>query len=548
MNRSIITTSSAPQLGPCRQRGPILRLRKYGQNDFERFDAERAGGTYLNVGSRSIGQVEIDVKYRWKEAQWGVVGSNKRPGGIVYMDLTFSQPHGYRLKSARVFVTLSEDSNTYMLKKSAPKRERASSRSRNLMNGNYGLQLTEHFGPHLLTGPKTVQKESKSTSFVPTVELGGIVGLGGVGQSKDISRDRESQWTFMGRIRKLESSRCYTTLEWELSENELDHSQPHKPDYQTGFAFEHNCRPVYMRVEIEGKLRGKGQRLAHKLRHNSFVDRCHPFSSNPNKENFSSLTCIDLSENKEFQMILDPIAKSLDEAMGLKNSSLNRGLEVPGPMQAQYFEEVPNQGHLPHPHQSQVSLANEQPEPPALQPGQASQPLQYTQNHQQPTLPEPQEASSPPWRTTHTEDDILIRALAAYRAARPNVTAHVNVQERQEPEDPTPNSDDTTVGSTTVVDSEQQPSSVGSEVDDPVAEIVKTYPAVRYFLEILVGLQKIQGKSEVESKTKREAPSITSPGDIKIGPELSGTGILIMILYGMVGLAAAYLIYLFASY
>ncbi|KAK3986749.1 hypothetical protein QBC44DRAFT_247481, partial [Cladorrhinum sp. PSN332] len=325
-----MTASSAAQPAlRFRRRGPTISVRKYGQNDFERFDEETARGSHLCVGSMSIGKVDIDVKYRWKEARWGVLGDDKSPGGVVYMDLTFKQPHGYWLESARVFVTLSEDSSTYALGK-ARRRDRVSSRIRNSINSDYDLQLTEHFGPQFLTGTKTVQTESKLNSFIPTIGAMGVAEIGGMGHSSATLKQRESRWIFKGTIRKPRDSDSFRTLEWELSENQLDPNQPHKQDYQTAFAFEHNYRPVFMRVEVEGKLRSKTQSAKHKVHHNFLR-----FSSNPNKKDCSTLTHIDLSENKGFQKSLDPVATSLNMAMEMKNG-LNPPLEMPDPTQAHY--------------------------------------------------------------------------------------------------------------------------------------------------------------------------------------------------------------------
>lgn len=58
---------------------------------------------------RYLGKVDVDCRYRWKKAQWGVLDTTERPAGIVYMDITFKQPPGYWLQSVTVFVTLSQD-------------------------------------------------------------------------------------------------------------------------------------------------------------------------------------------------------------------------------------------------------------------------------------------------------------------------------------------------------------------------------------------------------------------------------------------------------
>lgn len=96
-----------PQNSSCR--GPSLKVWRYGRNDFEEFNESDARGHHLRVGHGKIGKVDVDCKYSWSDAQWGTLGIEKKnPAGIVYMDVTFKQPQGYWLKTASVFITLSE--------------------------------------------------------------------------------------------------------------------------------------------------------------------------------------------------------------------------------------------------------------------------------------------------------------------------------------------------------------------------------------------------------------------------------------------------------
>ncbi|KAK4458668.1 hypothetical protein QBC42DRAFT_314040 [Cladorrhinum samala] len=464
MSVSAISTSSATgaQSRPAggRRGGPTISVRKYGHNDFERFDEETARGTHLCVGSGSVGKVDVDVKYRWKQSQWGVLGDDKSPAGIVYLDLTFKQPHGYWLKSARVFVTLSEDSSTYALGK-ARRRDRVSARIRNSINPDYDLQLTEHYGPQFLTGTRTVQNVTKLNSLVPSIGAMGMFEVGGMGQASVKAQQRECRWVFKGTVRKPRDSDSLRTLEWELSENELDPAQPHKQDYQTAFAFEHNYRPVFMRVEVEGKLRSKSQNAKHKVAHNLLR-----FSSNPNKKDYSTLTHIDLREGKSFQKNLDPIATSLSRAMEMKNM-LDPPLEVPGPTPAHFFQAGPDQSISTGKHQQQGHHTAPALQHDGSQASAAPELAGKTPHPQHQSLTESANYNLGPEDIGNRSDlaeVVLLRTLRRHQTARrnrPDLAAHVRLEEMRDNDDndSTPEDSDadvqTSVGSSTLVNSQR---------------------------------------------------------------------------------------------
>ncbi|KAL2193223.1 hypothetical protein P885DRAFT_45897, partial [Corynascus similis CBS 632.67] len=306
------TAQSQPQ-----QRRPPIKVRRYGRNDFERFDEEVARGSHLCVGSASIGKVDIDCKYHWRKAQWGVLGREQTPAGIVYMDITFKQPHGYWLERATVYITLSEDMSSYAL--GAPRRDRT--KLRRSLESDYAVQITEHYGPRYLTGTKTVHTQTKEDAFVPTV---GVMGFefGGIGTTFSTSKERVGRWVFKGTVCRPQGRDGLRTLVWELSENSLNPEQVHNQTYQTAFAFEHSRRPVFMRVEIEGKLRDRSRQMKHGLLR---------FSSTFGKKDHSTLTELDLSRQVEFNKSLDQIAHGLDMSMQMENCG-NVPVEVPDPM------------------------------------------------------------------------------------------------------------------------------------------------------------------------------------------------------------------------
>jgi hypothetical protein len=289
-----------------RSRRPALKIRRFGNSDFERFDEESARGSHVCVGRASIGKVEVDCKYHWRKAQWGVLGQQKNPAGIIYMDITFKQPHGYSLQNATVYITLGEDNPHVSSEKGRPGRKQQAS-----LTTAYSVQMTDHFGPRFLTGTETLMSEIKTSSFMPTFGAAGFE-LGGVGIQSAIAKDRISRWKFKGTVARSRDGEGFRTLEWELVENELDPQQAHSQIFHTGFAFEHSQRPVFMRVEVQGRLKSKGRQLKHgALR----------FSSSLGKKDNATITEIGLTKTNPSNQCLDAIAEGLDMAMQQENYS-----------------------------------------------------------------------------------------------------------------------------------------------------------------------------------------------------------------------------------
>ncbi|TLD14083.1 uncharacterized protein PgNI_03105 [Pyricularia grisea] len=328
MSTQIALNTAQPQaFGP---RGPAIRVRRFGQNDFERFDEENAVGHHLCVGEKTISKVNIECKYRWRQSQWGLIGTQSSPAGIIYMDILFHQPDGFWLESATVYVTIGEDEHlTYALGK--PKKERRSQRHAHspeqyrLGDLEYSVQMSEHYGPKLLTGTKTLRQEVKTSEFLPTLGVMGMAELGGVGHRSSYVQERVDCWKFQGNVVRPQGQPGFRTLRWDLTENKFEPNQPHSPEYHTAFAFEHSRRPMYMRVEIEGKLKSRSQRIFHRT--------CHFSSAMGNKDN-STLTHMDLRRLMPLRR-LDEVARGLDMAMQMKNCE-KVPVQVPGPRPARF--------------------------------------------------------------------------------------------------------------------------------------------------------------------------------------------------------------------
>ena len=269
--------------------------------------------------------MDIDCKYHWKKAQWGVLGNEKTPAGIVYMDITFKQPKDYWLKQGNVLITLSDDSPSEP--RSAPRRP--SDMAIRPLSSDYAVQLTNHYGPQLLTGTKTILAKTKHNKFVPTVGAMGFE-MGGVGCESATVKHSAGRWVFKGTLGTPKGGDGLRTLEWELSENDVNPEQVHNQTYQTAFAFEHSMRPVFMRVEVKGKLLGRRHQMKHAVLR---------FSSTFAKKDDSTLTELDLGRTVEFTSSLDHVAQGLDMAMQMANCE-RLPVEVPDPTPAHFIPEI----------------------------------------------------------------------------------------------------------------------------------------------------------------------------------------------------------------
>ncbi|TLD32699.1 hypothetical protein PspLS_01660 [Pyricularia sp. CBS 133598] len=309
--------------------GAPIEMRSYGQNDYHRFEAEALRGSHLSVGSKRLGKVDVDCKYRYQKTQVGVMGQDKKPAGIIYMDITFHQPHGYWLQSAVVYITIGEDDTSdtsYILAQSkTPKKHRTGRQRR----ADLAVQMTQHFGPRCLTGPETTRTEVKHNSFVPTVGIMGFE-VGGMGRSSFSSQELKGHWTFKGSVVTPKGCLGLRTLQWEFTANKLEPDQNSPHDYRTAFAFEHSRNPLYMRVEIDGKLQSKVKNLCHNLA---------IFSSHLGRKDSSTVTRMHLSHKKVPHKELDEIAEGLEKAMQMENLE-RTPVKIPGSAIATFSEHV----------------------------------------------------------------------------------------------------------------------------------------------------------------------------------------------------------------
>ncbi|KAM3069092.1 hypothetical protein ACMFMG_004272 [Clarireedia jacksonii] len=264
----------------------------------------------VSLNYHKLGKVNIDCKFRQSKTRWGIYGKDQWPTGIIYIDLIFDQPNDCRLSSATVLVTLEEDhSNTSENDDRLTKTDTAS----NL------VQIIDRYGPKHLRGPEKVTNVKKTLKGTPNVNILGN-GAGGLGMDIEKTCTYASRWTFNGTLvpelpgkgkrQKDTRGMVYKSVKWELSENDIATQSVHSNVIHTGFAFQHEGKPCYLRVEIDGKLQRTRDRFKQKLL---------KFPPALQKHQGSILTTIDPGQSKKCTERFDAVVDGLEKAMEYEN-------------------------------------------------------------------------------------------------------------------------------------------------------------------------------------------------------------------------------------
>lgn len=275
-----------------------------------------------SLGSRNLGKVRVDCRFRLSESQWGVLNQST-PAGVLYVDLNFDQPQDCRLKSATVLVTLEKEDPACTT--TPPDRDT--------------LQLTDYYGPKHLSGEPTTLPRKRVYQLMPEVNAMGCSG-GGVGVNSEKTTNEVRRWMFTGQLMPGKASNnavAYRTLKWELTENELDLQSFHNNVIRTGFAFEHDREAFQIRVEIQGKLQKRGRQLKE-----SWKDKARhlKFPPEANRDQGSAITLVDVRQTRQFQRNLDNLAMGLPHEM-IRRNQLEVPVEVPNSMPS-LFQELPS--------------------------------------------------------------------------------------------------------------------------------------------------------------------------------------------------------------
>ncbi|RYP19516.1 hypothetical protein DL767_009634 [Monosporascus sp. MG133] len=267
--------------------------RKFGKSDFERFDD--ISSLQASIGGGEIGKVKVDCRFQFKKSQWGVLEHKNIPAGIIYLDLAFHQPADCRLKSARVTVTLDD---------------RLDAVSENRHSGTPRIEITNWYGPKQLSGRPTRILKTKRSNMTPYIEAMGMAGVGGVGKDSEETFVQESRWTFSGTVFRGEKTSAITTIQWDLTENDLEAQPTHSNVLHTAFAFKHEGEPFLIRVAVSGKLQSKYGQAKHKFR---------KFPSSLTKDGRYATTLVNFGGKYTFVKPLDELARGLAFAMEKEN-------------------------------------------------------------------------------------------------------------------------------------------------------------------------------------------------------------------------------------
>ncbi|KAL8388803.1 hypothetical protein RB595_008942 [Gaeumannomyces hyphopodioides] len=291
--------------------------RKRGTYSYHRFDDRIHGPT--SVGGAAIGKVQVDLKWNFRQSQWGCIDGDK-PAGILYLDIGLHQQVDYRLVSIVVEVTLEDIS---------PEDGGGDP------DEDVPVQMTDWFGPKQILGREHVQHVTKDSKFQPSFEGFGF-GIGGVGKSSQSETLVRSRWEFAGRLKRPDRTKTravggthYKTLQWTVSENELESARNNT--IHVAFTFEHGGQPFHMHAKVEGTLRSKRDRFMNGLRDLKFGPR-HDRSGDVSTTYVGTYT--------GYRMPLDELAKGLDLAMQERNWR-SRPAEIPEPQQATFGEIQP---------------------------------------------------------------------------------------------------------------------------------------------------------------------------------------------------------------
>ncbi|KAJ5606053.1 hypothetical protein N7510_008834 [Penicillium lagena] len=330
------------------RRPPARFARKYGST-FNYLD--RAAN--VSLCDQALGKVRIDCGLRLSKSQWGVAGPVDNQAGILYMDLTFGQTKDSRLTSAVVEISLEdlEDLRTgsdYQIEPESTPRDnlpvQTNEENRVMVNEvveRIILRLLHftHFGPRELCGEPTKTTTKTTRHLTPNVNVLGN-GAGGLGLDQEQTVEQTSRWLFTGNLHrgsKLgagQRSILSRTLRWELSEDDFQPQPMHSNVIQTGFALEHDCRPFYIRVEIQGKLQRKHGRFKNNMK------QLLRFPSESKKRQGTTMTLVLPDRRMANTRRLDAIAQGLPYDMERANLESVR-VQLPSALPASFQEAAP---------------------------------------------------------------------------------------------------------------------------------------------------------------------------------------------------------------
>ncbi|KAI0106081.1 hypothetical protein F4814DRAFT_430414 [Daldinia grandis] len=238
--------------------------RGYGPSDFDKFDRYSAC-----CGYGQLGEVKVTTQINFKESEWGLIGADT-PGAIIHMNIGFTQPEKCKLETATILVTLGS------LDEIDDKAELDALEKRPGLSSPVPsrVQFT-HLGPVYVPGREMETDFSRNISVNPSLSFkdASLSGLE-VGQQKTYKY--YNRWVFSGQLLGDDEHSGFRKLQWFLQENKLDSPSNHRPDFEAAFALIHDHNPFFIRVEIQGKLEKRLDRVKHrfqKLKYGFYGDK-----------------------------------------------------------------------------------------------------------------------------------------------------------------------------------------------------------------------------------------------------------------------------------
>lgn len=289
----------------------LCATRGWGRQDLQRFD--HFSSPAVSVGSRKIRKVTVTCNFLFRKSQWGVFGERSpyTQGGIVYLDVDIRQPDDCRLKSATVTVTLGLESEigTAGAGSAGGRKGKAGRSPATAADPDDFVRLTAWYGPRQFSGREAVEEVRKVARFEPSVDALGVGGgLGG--WEREIYKRRSKRWKFEGHlIRGPHNGIGWRGIRWDLTENPMEAQSVHSNLIHTAFSFEHGGRsPVYMTVEISGKLADFSDRMLRALKVGHSGDQQETIT-----------TVMQFDGIQQCQAHLEPVAKRLESVMLWEN-------------------------------------------------------------------------------------------------------------------------------------------------------------------------------------------------------------------------------------
>lgn len=281
-----------------------------GQQEYERFD--HLASSAASVGHARIGKVDVDCRLLFRKSKWGVLGAADTPAAVMYMDVDVHCPPGLSLKNLRVLLTLEDvflsgervDASRFFDEKEDKNNE-------NNHDAGVPCQFTEFYGPHALRGSIV-----SSSSASPLLGYG----IGGLQTEAAKTRKTEIPWEVRGSLRRDSGTGVWKTLEWDIYTNDLEGSRARQSSFnriRLAFAYEHSRKPIFLKVELAGKLKSPDRLLNPIMKRFRQGDtaRCMTFIG-------------PVSDN--LRTHLDELAMGLQKAMEMENLT-DVPIEVPDP-------------------------------------------------------------------------------------------------------------------------------------------------------------------------------------------------------------------------